>query len=75
MEWMKQLTQKYVELPNERVYIHKDDVDRLRKGENTLAYLNIAGRSHSDYVLIEKNCFQPAIKIDDNTYDVVFILI
>lgn len=75
MEWINQLKQKYVKLPKDHVYVDNEDIDKLKQGKNVLAYLDITGRSHSDYTLTSSFNFQPAIEIDDNTYDVVFILI
>lgn len=75
MEQMEQLTQKRIKLPKEYVYVHNDDVKRLREGKNVTAYLDITGRDHGDYTLMSSFKFKPAIKIDDNTYDVVVNLL
>lgn len=75
MEWMKQLKSKYVSLPKEYVYVNNEDVESLEQGRSVLAYLDITGRDHKDYTLMTSLKFQPAIKVDENTYDVVYILI
>lgn len=71
MEQMKQLTQKYVKLPKEYVYVHNENVKLLKEGGYVKAYLDITGRDHGSYTLMSSFNLQPAIKIDDNTYDVV----
>ena len=73
MEWMQQLKSKYIEVPHEYLYVRTEDVERLINGDSALAYVSVD--NHSDHTLISTFKLQPAIKVDDNTYDIVFIFI
>jgi len=75
LQWMEQLTKKYVDIPHEYVYVHKKDFEGLEKGNAVLSYVNLEEAPKGSYARIKTTFLQPAIKIDDNTYDVVFILV
>lgn len=75
VKWMEQLTQKYVNIPHKQLYVRDVDLERLDKGDSVLAYVDVDEAPEGSYVRIDTLSLQPAIKIDDNTYDVVFILV
>lgn len=63
---------KYVVLPTEYVYVHKNNVKRLDEGELAFAYIEPEGNS-KEYERVKSAAFLPSYKIDNNKYEVVSI--
>lgn len=54
------------------LYIEAKAFDRMRDGSEELGY--ISADSEEGYVKVSSDAFQPAIKINDNTFSVTFIM-
>lgn len=60
----------FVTVPS-NLYIHISDLNKLDKGEDVNGYIEV--NNPSEYELINKHAFQPAIKVNDNIYNVCYI--
>lgn len=57
------------------LYVSLTDLERMKKGEEGIGYTSIEHIGDKmAYERISKHAFQPAIQIDNNTYNVVLIL-
>lgn len=61
---------KFTNVPCD-MYILKSDLPAIDNGEEVEAYVNVD--NVNDYELINKHAFQPAIKVNENTYLVTWI--
>lgn len=54
------------------LFIQKDAHERMAtKGEEELGFVQV--EDPADYVLVNKETFQPGLQVDANTYQVTFI--
>lgn len=62
---------KYVMVPRD-LFVKKDDVFRMEhEGEEALGFMHVD--DPDEYELIDRHAFQPATKLNENTYAVTFI--
>lgn len=62
---------KYTQVPC-NLYILKEDAKRMEyEGSEEIGYVSVTNKE--DYTIINKHAFQPAVKLNDNSYLVTFI--
>lgn len=64
----------FIKVEND-LYIHKDDIKKMKKGHEGIGYVQL--ENTTDYVLVSKKALQPIKKEDvlsTNKYSVVFIM-
>jgi hypothetical protein len=62
---------KFVMVPRD-LFVKKADVYRMEhEGEEALGFMHVD--NPDEYEIINRYAFQPAIKVDENTYKVTFI--
>ncbi|MEX0595244.1 MAG: hypothetical protein WD512_02010 [Candidatus Paceibacterota bacterium] len=62
---------EYVRVPID-LFVLKEDIESMENGEEANGFIEV---SNSElYQLVDKHSLQPAIQIDDNTFNIVFIM-
>lgn len=59
-----------IEIEDDFVYIHKMELDDLKRGKLCFAYLQAEGKSE-DFNIIQSSSLSFLFKIDENKYEVV----